>query len=75
MVIEPVTRESDGFDIDSTGEMLAKIDGLNEKLKNGLPDLPQNELGGVEANSCVETIGSQNMSFDQPVGKKFKKNT
>ena len=74
MVIEPVSRESDGFEIDSTGEMLAKIDGLNEKLKNGLPNLPQNELGCVEANSCVETINSPNEKFDRPVGKKFKKN-
>ena len=35
MVVEPVASEADGFEIDSTSEMLAKIDLLNERLRNG----------------------------------------
>ena len=53
LVIEPVASESKGFEADSTGEMLAKIDELNDKLSNEFPDECPDQIGCVNASPSV----------------------
>ena len=68
LVIEPVASEADGFEVDSTGEMLAKIDELNDKLSNGLPNPNPELLGFVKEPSCVKEMDSQGIQDKEVLG-------
>ena len=53
LVIEPVASESKGFEVDSTGEMLAKINEVNDKLSNEFPNECPDQIGCMNASSSV----------------------
>ena len=58
LVLEPITLEADGCEINSTSEMLSRIDNINAKLSNGKIDAMSNveqsqSFNAVESNCQV----------------------
>ena len=57
-IIEPVAFEETGHEVDSTDDLLSRIQCLNEKLKGGAgkTDYIQSPAGNVQSSKCHESI-------------------
>ena len=67
MVLEPVGHSYGGYDIDSTGGLLNKVDELNNFLKTGVweEDLKQEQTNGGLATSDLVVSSKDCDSFSK----------
>ena len=73
MVLEPVASELEGYEVESTNEMLAKIDDLNEKLGQG----KRSKLVDSTTENCMFDVSIEKTDVENTTTKpqqKFKKN-